>query len=177
MDEGGQLSSVKKPLGVHNLLTCLLPSPAPWSPCSARSLTCPPALLVAACVVPTLASCWSPCDFAPGILLLTFAHLRRPALLAIAVCEFCSTLLHCVLSGLPLALLAPAASAPLPVFLLLLLLLMLIVILLTEKKPTLDEVEVMMHVRGWWGWCWWCVFNWFRGSSQWLKMTSVFYKP
>jgi hypothetical protein len=40
--------------------------------------------------------------------------------------------------------------APLPVFLLLLLLLllMLIVILLTEKKPTLDEVEVMMHVRG-----------------------------
>jgi hypothetical protein len=47
-----------------------------------------------------------------------------------------------------LALLAPAASAPLPVFLLLLLLLMLIVILLTEKKPTLDEVEVMMHVRG-----------------------------
>jgi hypothetical protein len=47
-----------------------------------------------------------------------------------------------------LALFAPAAFAPLPVFLLLLLLLMLIVILLTEKKPTLDVVEVMMHVRG-----------------------------
>jgi hypothetical protein len=56
-------------------------------------------------------------------------------------------LLHRVLSGLPLALFAPAAFAPLPVFLLLLLL-MLIIILLAEKKPTLDEVEVMMHVRG-----------------------------
>jgi hypothetical protein len=54
---------------------------------------------------------------------------------------------------------------------------MLIVILLTEKKPTLDEVKVMMHVRGWWGWCWWCVFDWFRGSSLWLKIASVFYKP
>jgi hypothetical protein len=50
-----------------------------------------------------------------------------------------------------LALFAPAAFAPLPVFLLpllLLLLLMFIIILLAEKKPTLDEVEVMMHVRG-----------------------------
>jgi hypothetical protein len=54
---------------------------------------------------------------------------------------------------------------------------MLIVILLTEKKPTLDEAEVMMHVRVWCWWCWWCVFDWFRGSSQWLKMTSVSYKP
>jgi hypothetical protein len=48
-----------------------------------------------------------------------------------------------------LALFAPAAFAPLPaLLLLLLLLLMLVEILLTEKKPTLDEVEVMMHVRG-----------------------------
>jgi hypothetical protein len=49
---------------------------------------------------------------------------------------------------LALALFAPAAFAPLPVFLLPLLLLMFIIILLAEKKPTLDEVEVMMHVRG-----------------------------